>query len=443
MSDFSLINSLRAVPSPFRIYTPIREERLVAVSENNHRTRRNRLYAHLKPGEAMILFAGKAPRKTADARYPFFANRNFFYLTGVLQSESVFMAAHLGSVVEEFLFILPKEPLAERWHGHRITDEEASEHSGIATVKDLHEFDPMLDGLLDSGSISVLWYDFDKFDAGGTHAPHHMHSAAVRATRPFVALKNSYPLICAARTVKDASEIAHIRDALSITRDGIHAMMRAAKPGMREYQLEAVFNKVLADAGVREPAFSNIVSAGRNNFYIHYDEPMGTLHDGDLVLTDVGARKNQYVSDISRAFPVNGRFTAEQKEVYAIALGTNKELMGLLVPGKVSFDDIEAHARRRVGEQLVSAGFLGKDEDVGKYYWHKGTHHIGLDVHDVGPRGNPILPGMAFTIDVGIYIEDRNIGFRVEDNVVITDTGYEHLSSEIVREIDDIEAMMA
>jgi Xaa-Pro aminopeptidase len=165
--------------------------------------------------------------------------------------------------------------------------------------------------------------------------------------------------------------------------------------------------------------------------------------DGDLILTDVGARKNQYVTDISRAFPVNGKFTSQQKEVYSIALKVNKELMGLLVPGKVSFDDIEAHARKRVGEELVAAGYLGSDEDVSKYYWHKGTHHIGLDVHDVGPLGNPIQPGMVFTIDVGIYIEDKNIGFRIEDNVLITDTGYENLSWEIVREIDDIEAMMA
>jgi Xaa-Pro aminopeptidase len=219
-------------------------------------------------------------------------------------------------------------------------------------------------------------------------------------------------------------------------------MMKAAKPGMYEYQLEGVFNKVLADAGVREPAFANIVSGGRNNFYIHYEEPMGILNDGEMILTDVGARKNQYVSDISRPFPVNGKFTPEQKEIYSIALKVNKELMKLLVPGKISFPDIEAYSRRRVGELLVDAGYLGKDEDVSKYYWHKGTHHIGLDVHDVGPPGEPIAPGMVFTIDVGIYMEDKNIGFRIEDNVAITATGYEHLSSDIVREIEDVEAMM-
>ncbi len=405
--------------------------------------RRQRFYRHLNDGEALILFAGSAPRKSADANYPYFANRNFYYLTGILQSGSVFMAVKTGGEVAETLFVHPKDPLSERWCGYRISHEEASEHSGIGNVRNLPDFDAMLNDLLSSGTVAALWYDYDKFDAGRRDAPQNRHSRSVASTHPFVTFKNAYPVICRARTIKDADEIARIKEAMSLTRDGIHAMMKEAKPGMHEYQLEAVFNKVLGDAGVREPAFASIVSSGRNNFYIHYEDPMGLLNDGDLVLTDVGARKNQYVSDISRAFPVNGKFTPEQKKVYSIALMVNKELMGLLVPGKTSFEDIEAHARRRVGEELVAAGYLGKDENVGKYYWHRGTHHIGLDVHDVGPPGTPIAPGMVFTIDVGIYIEDRNIGFRVEDNVAITETGYEHLSAEIVREIDEIEAMMA
>jgi Xaa-Pro aminopeptidase len=408
----------------------------------SHQLRRKQFYQNLNAGEAVILFAGAAPRKTADACYPFFANRNFYYLTGILQVDSIFFAINKGGNIEEALFIQDKDPMVERWHGYRISHQEATDASGIKNVFDIKKFDEFLKGILDSGSISALWYDFDKYDEGRMDAPQNKHSESILSAHPSVTLKNAYPLICEARTIKDAGEIAEIRNALRVTRDGIHAMMKAAKSGMYEYQLEGVFNKVLADAGVREPAFANIVSAGRNNFYIHYEEPTGILNDGDLILTDVGARKNQYVSDISRAFPVNGKFTPEQKEIYSIALKVNKELMGLLVPGKISFEQIEAYARRRIGEELVAAGHLGKDEDVSKYYWHKGTHHIGLDVHDVGPPGQPIAPGMVFTIDVGIYMEDKNIGFRIEDNVAITETGYEHLSADIVREIDDIEAMM-
>ena len=414
----------------------------MVVMNGSHASRRQKLYHHLADGEALFLFAGSAPRKSADAHHRYFANRNFYYLTGILQSESVLLAVKKDGQVEEALFVHPKNPLAERWHGARISHPEATVQSGVAQIRDLSELDAVVHELLGTGDIQALWYDFDKYDTDHMDAQQNRHSRAVSSSYPYVCLKDAYPLICAARTIKDAEEIAHIREAIALTREGIHAMMKAVKPGMYEYQLEAVFNKVLADAGVREPAFANIVSGGRNNFYIHYEEPMGQLVAGDLVLTDVGARKNEYVADISRAFPVNGTFTEEQRKVYSIALQVNKELMGLLVPGKTSFEDIEAHARRRIGEELVAAGYLGEGEDVSKYYWHKGTHHIGLDVHDVGPPGAPILPGMVFTIDVGIYIEDRNIGFRVEDNVAITETGYEHLSADIVREIDDIEAMM-
>ncbi len=409
----------------------------------SHQLRRKKFYQHLKEGEALVLFAGSSPRKSADANYPFFANRNFFYLTGITQSESVFIAVKNGGEIEETLFVHKKDPFAERWHGYRISHEEASELSGIESVADLEGFNHTLKGVLDSGNISSLWYDFDKFDAGCKDAVQNQHSELIRSRYPFITFKNAYPVICAARTIKDAGEIAQIREALKVTRDGIHAMMKSAKAGMYEYQLEGVFNKVLADNGVREPAFASIVSGGRNNFFIHYEEPMGIFKDGDMILTDVGARKNEYVSDISRPFPVNGKFTEEQKEIYSIVLKVNNELMDILVPGKTSFADIEAHSRRRVGEELVAAGYLGEDEDVSKYYWHPGTHHIGLDVHDVGPKGNPIQPGMTFTIDVGIYMEDKNIGFRIEENVAITETGYEHLSAEIVREIDDIEAMMS
>jgi Xaa-Pro aminopeptidase len=407
-----------------------------------HRTRRQKFYETMGENEALILFAGSAPRKTADANYRFFANRNFYYLTGLLQKESVLLAVKHGGAVVETLFVLPKDQKAERWNGWRLSKDDVSGMSGVKAVSDLEEFDRALKTAINKGSIAAIWYDFDVFDVSQQDAVQNRHSESMRADYPAVTFKNAYAPICRARTIKTPDEVDHIREAMCVTRDGIHAMMKAAKAGMREYQLEAVFNKVLADAGVRDPAFESIVSSGRNNFCIHYDDPVGVLNAGDLILVDVGATRNQYVNDISRAFPVDGKFTEEQKTVYAIALKVNKELMAMLVPHKVTFADIEAHARRRVGEELTGAGYLAKGEDVSKFYWHGGTHHIGLDVHDVGAQPVPIAPGMVFTIDVGIYIEESNIGFRIEDDVVITETGYEHLSSDIVREIDDVEAMM-
>ena len=407
-----------------------------------HRSRREQFYGNMSDNEALILFAGSAPRKTADASYRFFANRNFYYMTGILQKESVLLAVKRDGDVEETLFMLPKDQRAERWQGRRLSADEASELSGIEAVKELDSFARDLKVAINSGQIDTVWYDFDPFDADRKDAPHNRHCETVRADYPAIAFKNAYIPISRARTIKTPDEIDNIRQAMCITRDGIHAMMQAAKPGMYEYQLEAVFNKVLADAGVREPAFENIVSSGRNNFFIHYDEPVGVLNAGDLILVDVGASSNQYANDISRAFPVSGTFGEEQKRVYSIALKINKELMAMLVPHEVTFADIEARCRKRVAEELTSAGYLAEGEAVDKYHWHGGTHHLGLDVHDVGAQPVPIEPGMVFTIDVGLYIEEKNIGFRVEDDVLVTETGYEHLSEGIVREIDDIEAMM-
>ena len=334
---------------------------------NLHQTRRQQFYQHLNDGEALILFAGSAPRKSADAAYRFFANRNFFYLTGIVQAESVFLAVKTGEEIVETLFIHKKDPMAERWNGYRISPEEASECSGVEQVKELDEFEGALKEAIEIGGVSALWYDFDKYDAGRADAPQIRHSAASQSAYPFVSLKNAYPAICAARTIKDETEIAHIREAMTITRDGIHEMMKSAKAGMHEYQLEAVFNKVLADAGVRESAFANIVSGGRNNFYIHYEEPTGMLNDGDLILTDVGARKNEYVTDISRAFPVNGKFTSEQKEVYSIALQVNKELMGLLVPARSPLQILKptpANASARNWSPPVSSGRMRTSANI-------------------------------------------------------------------------------
>ena len=164
---------------------------------NIHRSRRERFYEHLNQSEALILFAGSAPRKTADARYPFFANRNFYYLTGILQANSVFMAINNGGEIKEVLFVQRKDPMEERWHGCRISPEEALEHSGVEDVRELAAFDPMLENFLNSVAVPALWYDFDKYDAGHAVAPQNRHSESIRSARPFVTLRNAYPVICA------------------------------------------------------------------------------------------------------------------------------------------------------------------------------------------------------------------------------------------------------
>ncbi len=202
-----------------------------------HRSRRQLFHKHLGDNEAVLLFAGKAPRKTADRFYRFFANRNFYYMTGVLQEESIFFAAKNDDTVSEYLFTLKKDLMAERWHGHRLTREETSKMSCIEDINDLETFEQKLKTLINAGGIKSIWYDFDTHKSGTTDSPENQHCDHIRKAYPFITFKNAYSHICSERTVKTSEEINHIKQAMCITRDGIHAMMKQVKPGMNEYQL--------------------------------------------------------------------------------------------------------------------------------------------------------------------------------------------------------------
>ena len=218
-------------------------------------------------------------------------------------------------------------------------------------------------------------------------------------------------------------------------------MMQASKPGMYEYQYKAEFDYALSQHSPYGPGFPSIISAGRNNFCIHYYSYTGQAHDGDMILNDVGAQHDSLMTDVSRGFPCNGRFTERQKLLYNCALQTSNHLFSIIKPG-YSMAEVDGEIRRYNAQLLVDAGVLDKAENVGKYMWHGGAHHVGYDVHDVVARPETLAPGMVFCVDVGIYHEEWGIGFRLEDNCLITEDGCENLSAAIPRTVEDIEAAM-
>ena len=187
----------------------------------------------------------------------------------------------------------------------------------------------------------------------------------------------------------------------------------------------------------------NIISAGENNFCIHYDSYMGQAKDGDMILNDVGAQWDGECNDVSRGWPCNGKYSKEQRMLYECALNTSNYMFSIIKPGML-MDDVDKTARRYCCEQLKKIGLLSSYDEIGKYMWHGGAHHVGYDVHDVvDALGKPIAPNMVFCVDIGIYAEELGIGFRVEDNCLVTPTGAENLSASVPRTIDDIEAVMA
>lgn len=409
-----------------------------------HRDNRNTLYNTLEPNSLCLLFSGQAIRKTGDEDYGFFADRSFVYYTGIEQIGSVLAAVKDDTKTSEMLFMLPPDAHAERWTGKRLKAGEAADLSGIIDFRYNSEFVSFLENMINQG-ISKIYLDFDRNKEDEMPVrPAFKLAAWLEKHYPSVALENIHGQIRKQRTIKKPCEIAAMRKAEAITGEGIKAMMKASKDARYEYQLKAEFDRALAWNGVITPGFPPIVSAGENNFCIHYYAYKGQIHDGDMILNDVGACWDNEIVDVSRGWPVNGKFSDKQKLLYTCAYNTSNYMFSILRPG-LPMKFVDQEIRRYNFEQLKAAGVCEKFEDVGTYMWHGGAHHIGYDVHDLVDMQNGerlLEPGMVFCVDVGIYHEEWGIGFRLEDNCLITEDGCENLSAGIPRSIEEIEEFM-
>jgi len=259
---------------------------------------------------------------------------------------------------------------------------------------------------------------------------------------PNLTVRNAFQQIASQRMIKSPEEVAAIGRAMSVTREGIMRMLAICRHASTEMDLFAEFMYAIHKHGYVEPAFKPIISCGENNFYLHYDTPAGILTDGALCLADVGAMCDFCCVDISRVFPRSGVFSEKQRLVYNIALEINNEVTETIKPG-MPFDRINELNRELTFQRLRAAGLLSDPADTGRYVWHKCSHHVGFDVHDVGSYEPPIAEGMFFSMDMGIYIREWGIGMRIEDDVLATAEGLTRLSDDIPRTIEDIEAAMS
>ncbi len=412
------------------------------MTKNFYQDNRRRLYGQMKENSLLVLFSGTEVRKTNDEFYPFYTNRSFLYLTGLDGKELVLLARKDGQgQVTEKVFLLPPDFLAERWTGRRIKSDEAAELSGVEQIGFVADFEAELHRLAASGSYEHLYLDLYRAAPSDRDAPSHRLLRRAASDYPFLKIENANALIRRLRTIKQPCEIKAMRQAERITCEGITAMMKASKPGMFEYQYKAVFDYILGQYGPQGPAFPSIISAGKNNFCIHYNSYTGQALDGDMVLNDVGAWHNYLMTDVSRGWPCNGRYTDRQRLLYECALNTSNHMFRTIKPG-MPMSEVDGEIRRYNAALLKDAGVLDDVKNIGTYMWHGGAHHVGFDVHDVVETPEVIAPGMVFCVDVGIYHEEWGIGFRLEDNCLVTETGCENLSAIIPRTIEDIEDTM-
>ena len=403
---------------------------------------RRKLYAMLEPDSILLLFSGVEIRKTNDEYYPFFAERDFLYLTGIEQKESILLALKDSSgTVTERLYILPSDMMAERWTGRRLTEYEAESLSGVSDIRRIETFAADIHALATSGRFANLYLDLFRCSPTDIDRPAHAFLKTAQREYPFLSVMNANLLIRRLRTIKQPCEIEALRKAEAITGEGILAMMKASRPGMYEYQYKAEFDYVLGQHSPDGPGFPSIISAGANNFCIHYYSYTGQAHDGDMILNDVGAQYDRHITDVSRGWPCNGKFNERQKLLYECALATSDYMFSIIRPG-MKMSDVDRTIHQYNAQLLKDAGVLDDVKNVGKYMWHGGAHHIGYDVHDVIETPEIIFPNMVFCVDVGIYHEEWGIGFRLEDNCLVTENGCENLSAAIPRTIADIEDVM-
>lgn len=407
-----------------------------------HMGNRTRFYESMENNTLLALFAGVELRKTNDEYYPFFADRDFVYMTGIEQKNSILLAGKdSGGKVWERLYILPSDPMAERWTGRRLKAQEAEALSGIGDIRRTDSFETEFHRLATEGSYGGLYLDLFRMSPADVDKPSHGFLKQVRSEYPYLRILNANTPIRQMRTIKQPEEIAATRQAEEITKAGILAMMRASEPGMWEYQYKAEFDRALGQFGPQGPGFPSIISAGANNFCIHYYSYTGQAQDGDMVLNDVGAQFDNHITDVSRGWPCNGRFTDRQRLLYECALATSNHMFSIIRPG-MKMADVDRTIRSYNAQLLKDAGVLKSVDEIGTYMWHGGAHHVGYDVHDAIATPEILAPNMIFCVDVGIYHEEWGIGFRVEDNCLVTEDGCENLSAGIPRTISDIEDIM-
>jgi Xaa-Pro aminopeptidase len=363
---------------------------------------------------------------------------DFAYLTGIDQPDAALLLLpggkrlrQRGPKLTEVLYLPRRDPEAEQWTGKKLgPGEEAEAATGIEAVHDVERLDDQLERFL-RGETTL----FVSGEMAGVREPLTADQAwvnRIEAHEVFLEIEDLSPRIDALRQRKSEEEIDRIRRAVEITGTAFDAAARMIAPGVHEYQVESTVEYHFRYRGADGPAFDTIAASGPNSTVLHYSKNDRRMEAGDLLILDIGARWRGYAADVTRTFPVSGRFSDEQAEIYDIVLEAQRLAIERVRPGALYREDVDAAAR----DHIEKAGY-------GDAFIHGTGHFVGLDVHDVGDYEVPLEPGMVLTVEPGIYLPEKGFGVRIEDVVLVTESGNEVLSAGIPRRREEIEAAMA
>jgi Xaa-Pro aminopeptidase len=400
---------------------------------------------------------GLTGREQDAQTYVFAQDENFYYLTGHNEpGAAVLLLPPAGSSAKkddwegprEISFLPPKNPGREKWIGVLMSpgDPGIESRTGFAQVKPYPELRATVERL---AKVYPSFYTVLPYEHENGSYPHEKETVDwLKLAVPQANIKDIRANITDLRAIKSPTEIALLRQAIDLSLDAHFAAMKMMRPGLFEYQVAAKMEYVHAMGGAEAEAYAPIVGAGPNSTSLHYDKLSRKIADGDIVVLDVAAQYAGYAADITRTLPANGKFTPRQREIYEVVLGAQNAALAAIRPGAI----IGCREKRDKKDALFAIAYdyintHGKDlhgKPLGQYFTHGLSHSIGLNVHDPGIEGcKPLAPGMIFTVEPGIYIPEENLGVRIEDDVLVTESGYELLSQRLPRDPAEIEKIMA
>ena len=395
----------------------------------------------MKDYSVAVFFSGAAPRESLDQSYRFVVDRNFFYYTGIAKENMALVIKKTGGVVTEELFVPPVNEYYEKWYGILLRHEEVQAISGVEAVRDIGELEKTMAQLFSSYDLYENLYVVT--DLAEMEEPTDVYKALARKVRnqfPTVNIVNALGIIMEQRTHKQKEEIEEVKTAIKYTKESLEFLMKNLKPGMSEYEVRAHFEYQLMLRNT-STSFNTIAASGSNAVILHYIDLQNKIKDGDLVLCDLGALSNMYASDITRTYPVNGKYSKRQKELYNIVLEAQNVAMDVMKPGALE-KDVNDAVIKYYGKALKTAKVIKDESEVSKYYYHGIGHPLGLDVHDLRNRDRKIAENNIYTVEPGLYIKEEGIGIRIEDDVLVSKKGNTVLSKDIIKSVKDIENFM-
>jgi Xaa-Pro aminopeptidase len=409
-----------------------------------------------------IIPSANETTRSHDTNYRFRQDSDFYYLTGFEEPDSIAVIAP-GREQKYTLFVRPRDPAQEIWVGHRAGVEGATREFGADEAFPINEFDERLLDILDGAKI--LYYRLGAYEELDKKIIGKIAGVRILNRKPILmpqTIVDSATIVHEMRVLKSPEEIDLMQKAADIAADAHVEAMKAVKPGMMEYEVEALIERIFRERGASGPAYTSIVGGGANATILHYIDNKDELRDGDLLLVDAGAEYKGYASDITRTFPINGKYTAAQREIYDLVLKAQMACVDMVRPG-TTHEQLKQHSIEVLTEGMVELGLLKgeptkliEEKKYEQFYMHGLGHMLGIDVHDVGvyyqdKQSRALEPGVVMTVEPGIYVAPDTkdipekylgIGVRIEDDVLCTNNGPRVLTTRVPKQAEEIETLM-